>query len=78
MLPLWNYSNHTIGNGGHENLNVLSHSHIATHMAFEYYSRCAMVLHVWRKKKKEKQRKSTLDYILVVLIYCTTATIIER
>lgn len=30
------------------------------------------------KKKKEKQRKSTLDYILVVLIYCTTATIIER
>lgn len=31
-----------------------------------------------KKKKKEKQRKSTLDYTLVVLIYCTTATIIER
>lgn len=65
MLLFWNYSNHTRGKGGHENLNVLSHSHIATHLAFEYYSRCAMVLRVWRKKEKKKKNKEKVPLIIL-------------
>lgn len=64
MLLFWNYFNHTRGKGGHENLNVLSHSHIATHLALSTIPDVQWC-YVSGEKKKKKKNKEKVPLIIL-------------